>query len=1158
MGAERNGKGRPPRAESSDRHETILAEAFPEGGVDAAAAAEMHRKIARRLLEEGSPSRAYAELVRAAREAPLTPRLAAAIVWLSERVGTEASAVALLRTGIEDNDGGPRRQIRSQLVRLLRRVGEYDKAREQLTVLLAENPADRRARRVLNGLLHREQRWEELDASLEREAKEALRDNRLARAARSTFWRGRIADEGLSSPAHAALRYGQAAQLLEQARDYERAFDVRLLWLRALHRAKQPRRAVEEALAQLRIAAERVGKVRRAEALMTELGLSPPKPARGDAHGRKITSVELIAAAEDADRRGKRVEAAAMLSAVVKDTSDVSARTRLEALYVSRGAWRELAQFYRMRAKDTDDRQERVELLSRLAEVLEDELKDLRAAEEVYGEMVGLGDDDHALQEQLRLLKSREDRSGIRRALDKAVDGASDSATMAGALVARGEAAATGKDFEKAKRDFAQALKLSPNHLPALAGLAELAAQQGEHGPATTFQTALEKLPRRQSGRAELYRRLARLADNPLDEPNTAVRAWSEVLAELPTDDEATGRLSELLRNSGDVARLEPVLRARLNKEPRGAQARESWRELVLALEKLGRAEDALGQLRQAVRMEPGHLEAWLLLADRAEKRGLVAEAAWAMEHAATSTTDDDQREKLWTRLGRYTREVLKDPKVAEQHRQRAEKLKADRDARRAKTSGLPGVFVPMPKHPDSAKARVSFTEADRTPGRMPPSAAPTPVKFSSTAPPPAVRPGVARGEDDWAHDDKTLRRDTDEALPGPVESWDPNADILEVTSGEIEPPSSEFKVPDEAEWEAPPGRMDWKDKNKPFDEERPSTQELAVPLGEEDLRLEPSWSSPEGNARRQELFRIVRQTPLQSAGYHDLSAYFDEIGDTDRSALMTEIANALEGDPDAAPRTPRLILNATDRAGLRHPTLRHEVGELLSLCGVALCRLFPEKLPTSARDEFRLDSGKGAPLTAEALLAAVRILGLRAPDLFLSDQNGPPFSVVFGKDGPRLAIGRLAVKKELPEAELRFFAGRALFTQNPDLLALRLLKREQLQRGLMLLGGVLKGSRSLTAEGRSMRDALSPKGMERLRFLFDRHVRTLSLPQLMDGARHSVNRAGIVVSGSVAPALHALNAKKALQAEVEELIRFSASERYLQFRLRRIGAKKA
>src|SRR5581483_8869982 len=166
----------------------------------------------------------------------------------------------------------------------------------------------------------------------------------------------------------------------------------------------------------------------------------------------------------------------------------------------------------------------------------------------------------------------------------------------------------------------------------------------------------------------------------------------------------------------------------------------------------------------------------------------------------------------------------------------------------------------------------------------------------------------------------------------------------------------------------------------------------------------------------------------------------------------------------------------------------------------------------------LRLDSGKGAKAAADALLAAVRMLGLRAPDVFLSEDNGPPFSLIHTTE-PKLLVGKLAVRKQLPDAELRFFAGRALFTQNPDLLALRSLRREQLVHGLQVLGQALNG-RVINVEARVVRDAIPQRVFERLKELYVKHGSRLEVQRLQEGARHSANRAGLVVCGGVAPAL--------------------------------------
>ena len=87
------------------------------------------------------------------------------------------------------------------------------------------------------------------------------------------------------------------------------------------------------------------------------------------------------------------------------------------------------------------------------------------------------------------------------------------------------------------------------------------------------------------------------------------------------------------------------------------------------------------------------------------------------------------------------------------------------------------------------------------------------------------------------------------------------------------------------------------------------------------------------------------------------LVEHFDTANDANCSSLMLELARALEGDPNAAPRTPRLILSATDRAGLRHPFVRTEAAELVTLTSPALCRLFPAKgKDAQATEEFSLE----------------------------------------------------------------------------------------------------------------------------------------------------------------------------------------------------------
>ncbi len=336
--------------------------------------------------------------------------------------------------------------------------------------------------------------------------------------------------------------------------------------------------------------------------------------------------------------------------------------------------------------------------------------------------------------------------------------------------------------------------------------------------------------------------------------------------------------------------------------------------------------------------------------------------------------------------------------------------------------------------------------------------------------------------------------------------------------------------------------------------EARAPTTEVPA-LGDPAISLVPSFgprSAKALTAERQALFDRVNQNPLEAVGYLMLAEHYDAARDVERSALMLEIGRALEGDPAAAPRAPRLILNAGDRAGLKHPLLRGPEGEYLSLVGLAMCRLYPAKgRDAGTAEEFTLQSGKGARAATDALVAAVRILGLRAPEVFMADDAGPPFSLVF-TGSCRLLVGRQAARKVTPDAELRFFAGRALFTQLPELLVARSLRRDLFTRALHAVQQVLEGA-STGAEARVIRQSLSTRGYDRLRTLHREVGATLEVSRLIEGARHSSNRAGLVVCGAVAPAIEALRAKKALPAEMAELIRFAGSDRYLQLRNRKL-----
>jgi hypothetical protein len=345
--------------------------------------------------------------------------------------------------------------------------------------------------------------------------------------------------------------------------------------------------------------------------------------------------------------------------------------------------------------------------------------------------------------------------------------------------------------------------------------------------------------------------------------------------------------------------------------------------------------------------------------------------------------------------------------------------------------------------------------------------------------------------------------------------------------------------------WVAPPGKMG------PVRRRARGGAEVPPPTAAPILPPSPvTGVKPAAQGEtRPAAFERVRECPLDASAYRELSAFFSARGDTARASLMGEVASALAGERDAVTRPPRRTLTPEERAGLRHPGLRNPSGELLATVGYALCRLFPTFGRAAGTTEpLRADSGPGARAAQEALLFVSRLLDVQLPEVCLSEDDGPPFTLVH-PGAPRVLVGRLAVRQVLPEAELRFFAGRALSGLGADLLALRCLRKDQLLRAVAILASVLSGGTVTGPEARVVRDALHPRSHERARVLLESAQDDFDATALAEAARHSANRTGLVACGGPGPAVAALRALKSGEQELTELVRFAASERYLPLR---------
>lgn len=353
--------------------------------------------------------------------------------------------------------------------------------------------------------------------------------------------------------------------------------------------------------------------------------------------------------------------------------------------------------------------------------------------------------------------------------------------------------------------------------------------------------------------------------------------------------------------------------------------------------------------------------------------------------------------------------------------------------------------------------------------------------------------------------------------------------------------------------------------------------------------------------ARRAELVARVGEAPLEPGAYAALAELFEETGDGPRAGLMREVSEALSqpiarelsvgdgravrsrggsgsgstlrGSPGArrAARgavategatargslraddgpAPTLLLSQGELAALQHRALRSPAGELLRLVGAGLTRLFPERRPPADQSPFEAGEGRGATALAEAVLGAVRILGVREVELWLCDETRSRARI--GVDAsvlPRLVATRELLERPGAPAVLRFEAGAAVLGLAPEYLVLLALRRERLLLGLQVVGEVAHG-RLGSAEARLVASTLSARGRARLRELYAPVTSSLDLDTLAIAASQTLDRAGLVIAGAVEPALHALKRRRAAPSELVALMRFAASERYFQLRAR-------
>jgi tetratricopeptide (TPR) repeat protein len=313
--------------DSDDRDETVRVSALDEqelSSPDPHIALTLHKRIARKLLEDGDVHRAFGELIRAAQTIEIDAELAYELARIARSSGYEVAAAAALDIAAPRAIPEHRNEVRRCAARLFRRLGRFPQARAILNAGLEEDPGDRRTRRLLWIVALHEGNYELAAEELEREVDDDELRGRHRQARRSALALARLLQEQLFDPEGAARAYARAAESAQNGNDAAACFSARAGAVRALAASKASTESLEAALAAMTEAARAANREAEASAIAAEVGASPEPQAAG-------TPAEL---AEAALARGSFEEAESILrKAIEDDPSDAALADKLESCF---------------------------------------------------------------------------------------------------------------------------------------------------------------------------------------------------------------------------------------------------------------------------------------------------------------------------------------------------------------------------------------------------------------------------------------------------------------------------------------------------------------------------------------------------------------------------------------------------------------------------------------------------------------------------------------------------------------------------------------------------------------------------------------------------------------------------------------------------------
>ncbi len=361
------------------------------------------------------------------------------------------------------------------------------------------------------------------------------------------------------------------------------------------------------------------------------------------------------------EQLGDAVGAFGWLGRALKDAPlDESLLSELERLAAATGSWADLTNVY-ADVVETEGTTSAVqtEIGKRLARVHEEELGDLESAEAAYSFVLGVAPLDPAALEALdRIYAAAGEAEKLAMVLERRAQIAEDPEAKTDFTFRLAELTRNELGQGEAAVRWYRAIvdDIDAQHRPSLDALAGLYQELERWAELYAIEQRRLDVAEGDAEQAEIYGRMAVLAQDYLSQPDEAVRLYEQVLVIRGEEPETLGALAALHEAAGRWTELVDILERQLASED-DAERRTAiaLRVAEVFLHRVGDVERAIDGYRRALDLDPGCFDAHRALAAIYRAGGRAEELVLTLQtllQVGSASLPDEEIKATWAELG--------------------------------------------------------------------------------------------------------------------------------------------------------------------------------------------------------------------------------------------------------------------------------------------------------------------------------------------------------------------------------------------------------------------------------------------------------------------------------------------------------------------------